>query len=86
MPPPRDVRANGRELADRARRPTRPELKVPPTTGYSRNAAVDNGVADPRVRLVRKPRTARELTRTPSSTDCHRCANATVLAVPTRWP
>lgn len=47
MPPPRDGRADGRELADRTRRPTRPELEVPSTTGYSRNAAVDNGVPGP---------------------------------------
>ncbi|MBY6239949.1 response regulator [Methylosinus sp. Sm6] len=46
--------ANGRHLADEARR-RRPQLQILFTTGYTRNAVVHNGVLDPGVELIVKP-------------------------------
>lgn len=51
---------NGRQLADEARR-RRPALKVLFTTGYSRNALVNDGVLDSGVHLIGKPFTLDEL-------------------------
>jgi CheY-like chemotaxis protein len=51
---------NGRLLADEARR-RRPTLKVLFTTGYTKNAIVDQGVVDQDVLLVTKPFTIQEL-------------------------
>ncbi|MGE4062014.1 MAG: CHASE3 domain-containing protein [Rhodospirillaceae bacterium] len=55
--------SNGRELADAAQR-RRPGLKVLFTTGYTRNAVVHDGTLDPGVRLIGKPYTLQELSRT----------------------
>jgi PAS domain S-box-containing protein len=51
---------NGNRLAEEARR-RRPGLKVLFTTGYTRDAVVNNGVLDPGVALVSKPFTMDEL-------------------------
>jgi DNA-binding NtrC family response regulator len=45
---------SGRQLADRALG-KRPNLKVLYTTGYTRNAIVDNGMLDPGTNLLTKP-------------------------------
>jgi signal transduction histidine kinase/CheY-like chemotaxis protein len=45
---------NGRQLADIARQ-ARPELKVLFTTGYTRDAIVQNGSLEPGVQLITKP-------------------------------
>jgi CheY-like chemotaxis protein len=47
---------NGAQLAEEARR-RRPELKVLFTTGYTRNAVVNNGVLDAGVEMIGKPYT-----------------------------
>ena len=52
--------ANGRQLADEARR-RRPDLRVLFTTGYARNAIVHQGRLDPGVELITKPFTFDEL-------------------------
>jgi signal transduction histidine kinase len=54
---------NGRELADEALR-RRPGLKVLFTTGYTRDAVVHDGTLDPGVRLIGKPYTLVDLSRT----------------------
>jgi len=51
---------NGRQLAEEARR-RHPGLKVLFTTGYSRNALVQDGVLDSGVHLIGKPFTVEEL-------------------------
>ncbi len=56
-------KVNGRELADEALR-RRPDLKVLFTTGYTRDAVVHDGTLDPGVRLIGKPYTLHELSRT----------------------
>ncbi len=54
--------ANGRELANRARREY-PSLPVLYTTGYTRNAIVHQGRLDADVELLNKPYTQQDLAR-----------------------
>jgi len=54
---------NGSELAKAAQGRT-PGLKVLFTTGYTRDAVVQNGIVDPAVRLIGKPYTLQQLSRT----------------------
>lgn len=51
---------NGRELADAAAQ-IRPGLKVLFTSGYARDAIVNNGIVDPHVQLLQKPATLQAL-------------------------
>lgn len=51
---------NGRKLAEDARR-MRADLKVLFTTGYARDAIVNNGVLEPGVQLLTKPYTIAQL-------------------------
>jgi PAS domain S-box-containing protein len=51
---------NGRRLAEAALK-LRPDLKVLYTTGYTRNAALHNGVLDPGVNFLAKPFTVDQL-------------------------
>jgi CheY-like chemotaxis protein len=51
---------DGRRFAEEALR-RRPGLRVLYTTGYTRNAIVQNGVLDPGVQLLSKPYTLEQL-------------------------
>lgn len=51
---------NGRQLANEARR-RKPELKILFTSGYTRDAMVQGGIADPDVFLISKPFTIEQL-------------------------
>jgi len=51
---------HGRELADEARR-RHPDLKILFTTGYARDAILDDGILDQGVELIGKPFTLEEL-------------------------
>jgi CheY-like chemotaxis protein len=51
---------SGRELADRLRQ-RQPGLRVLYTTGYTRNAIVNNGIVEPGTSLLTKPFSVEEL-------------------------